>query len=239
MSLLSTTTFPSRRHSWKSLSDVVTWVHTGKRLRSASAPEPFVSSMVQPSIPSHKFRSPEKSALKRPTSAVHTCESSSSDSTPDSSPVPSHTSSPVEVDLWSACAPSLASEDQDKNIESVSTSPPHIKRSLVTRMMKIQIFAPSSPPAPRRRRASREFPNLPPPPEWDEVSLTIDPNSDDDQLQLFAPITRKVRFMVPTPPHPPPSAELPTRCWDEEPTWSEFMVCLFPTPFLAEAHWLS
>ncbi|KAJ7739173.1 hypothetical protein B0H16DRAFT_1729562 [Mycena metata] len=226
MSLLSTTTFPSRRHSWKSLSDVVTSVHLGtpspgRRFRSASAPEPFVSSMEQPSIPSHKFRSPEKSALKRPTSAVHSCESSSSDSTPDSSPVPSAPSSPVHVDLWAACSP-LASEDNAKNVELVSIPPLRTKRSLLTRVINMQIFMPSSPPPPRRRRASREFPNLPPPPEWDEVSLTIDSDSDDDQLS--APITRKVRFVVSAPLPPPPSPELPSRCWDEEPTWSDFML---------------
>ncbi|KAJ7713382.1 hypothetical protein B0H16DRAFT_1810487 [Mycena metata] len=223
----------SRRHPWSSLSDVATSVSLG-RLRSASAPEPFVSSMAEPSIPSHRVRSPKKSALKRPTSAVYSSESSSSDSTPDSSlsssPVPSPRPSPVQVDLWSTCSP-LASHDADKN-ESVFTPSPRAKSSLMTRIRNIQIFAPSPPPHPRRCRASREFATLPPPPEWDEVSLTFDSDSDDDHLaagakvkddQLSAPMTRRVRFVVAAPPPPPPTPEIRSRCWDEEPTCSEFM----------------
>ncbi|KAJ7745083.1 hypothetical protein B0H16DRAFT_1462917 [Mycena metata] len=211
---LSTTSFTSHRHSWKSLSDVATSVSLG-RLRSASAPEPFVSSMAEPSIPSHKFRSPKKSILKRPTSPVYSSSS-------DSPPVPSAQPSPVQVDLWSACSP-LTSDDTDKNTESLFTPSPRLKSSLMTRVRNIQIFAPSAPPPPpRRRRPSRAFPNLPPPPEWDEVSLTFDSDSDDDD-QLSAPIARNVRFVVAAPPPPPPSPELPSRCWDEEPTWSEFM----------------
>ncbi|KAJ7020052.1 hypothetical protein C8F04DRAFT_311672 [Mycena alexandri] len=191
--------------------------------------------MAEPSIPSHKFRSPKKSILKRPTSPVYSSESPSSDSTPDSSPssspVPSARTSPVQIDLWSACSP-LTPDDTDKN-ESVFTPSPPAKLSLITRVRNIQIFAPSSPPPPpRRRRASRKFPNLPPPPEWDEVSLTFDSGSDDEQLseeskvkddQLSAPITRRVQFVVAAPSPPPPTPDLSSRCWDEEPTWSEYM----------------
>ncbi|KAJ7739379.1 hypothetical protein B0H16DRAFT_1758949 [Mycena metata] len=234
---LSTTSFTSRRYPWRSLSDVATSIRPSLgRLRSASAPEPFVSSMAEPSIPSHKFRSPKKSILKRPTSPVYSYEFSSLDSTPDStpssSPVPSARTSPVQVDLWSACSP-LTSADTDKN-ESVFAPSPRAKSSLMTLVRDIQIFPLSSPPPPprRRRRPSRALPNLPPPPEWDEISLTFDSDSDDDHLseeskvkddQLSAPITRKVRFVVAAPPPPPPTPELPSRCWDEEPTWSEFM----------------
>ncbi|KAJ7034286.1 hypothetical protein C8F04DRAFT_1234349 [Mycena alexandri] len=242
----STTNSTSRTQSWKSLSvDVATLVQLRpashrNRFRSASAPPQFVAPVGRFTITANTPRCPKKSALKRPTSAAYSWDSSPSDSTdssPSSSPVPPAPSGPVQVDLWAACLP-LTSDA--KNNEPLSSPLPRTKSSLLNRVRRIQIFTPSPPR--RHRRVSREFPNLPPPPEWDEVSLTIESDSDDDQLS--SPITRKVRFVVPAPPPPPPSPEpspaLSSRCWDEEPTWSEFMENNVPScPFQLFAHaWL-
>ncbi|KAJ7741721.1 hypothetical protein B0H16DRAFT_1728496 [Mycena metata] len=196
-----------------------------KRVHSASAPELFVSSMMEPSIPSHKSRNPTKSALKRPTSAVYLLGSSldsTLESSPSPSPRPSGPPSAVPIDICYACSP-LATP--------LNRCPHHLhaQKYLATQMRNIQIFTQSCAPS-RRQRASREFPTLPPPSEWDEVSLTIDSDSDDDHLS--APITRKVRFVVSAPPPLLLSPELPSRCWDEESTWSEFMVCFLPNSFL-------
>ncbi|KAJ7359964.1 hypothetical protein DFH08DRAFT_801720 [Mycena albidolilacea] len=77
---------------------------------------------------------------------------------------------------------------------------------------------------PLPKRASRVFPDLPPPADWDEVSVAVesesDSDSDSDEEESFLPMTgpRKVRFMVPAPPpSPAPEPE-----W-EEPAWCDFM----------------
>ncbi|KAJ7319243.1 hypothetical protein DFH08DRAFT_1034905 [Mycena albidolilacea] len=79
---------------------------------------------------------------------------------------------------------------------------------------------------PLPKRASRVFPDLPPPSDWDEVSVAVesesesDSDSDSDEEKSFPSMTgsRKVRFMVPAPPpSPAPEPE-----W-EEPAWCDFM----------------
>ncbi|KAJ7112722.1 hypothetical protein C8R44DRAFT_856287 [Mycena epipterygia] len=78
-------------------------------------------------------------------------------------------------------------------------------------------------PSKRQRRTSRVFPDLAPPPELVEVSLTIesdDDDSEDGDAEVLPGMERKVRFLVPAPP---PTIE---EDYDEEPAWSEFM-CIF------------
>ncbi|KAJ7863322.1 hypothetical protein B0H14DRAFT_3444186 [Mycena olivaceomarginata] len=79
---------------------------------------------------------------------------------------------------------------------------------------------------PLPKRASRIFPDLPPPADWDEVSVAVesesesdsDSDSDEDKSSPSMTGSRKVRFMVPAPPpSPAPEAE-----W-EEPAWCDFM----------------
>ncbi|KAJ7508761.1 hypothetical protein B0H11DRAFT_1901559 [Mycena galericulata] len=59
--------------------------------------------------------------------------------------------------------------------------------------------------------------DLPPPADWDEVSLSI----ESDDTTLFPGMDRKVRFVVPAAD---PATPTPVEEWDE-PAWSDFM-CL-------------
>ncbi|KAJ7676877.1 hypothetical protein DFH06DRAFT_1122169 [Mycena polygramma] len=74
-----------------------------------------------------------------------------------------------------------------------------------------------------RASAVRRNSNLPPPAEWDEVSVTFqsEVESDSDSEEGEAPTCpstpRTVRFCVPAPPAPEPEPEY------EEPVWSDFM----------------
>ncbi|KAJ7884212.1 hypothetical protein B0H14DRAFT_2564593 [Mycena olivaceomarginata] len=77
---------------------------------------------------------------------------------------------------------------------------------------------------PLPKRASRVFPDLPPPADWDEVSVAVESDSDSDsdsaEEEPFGQMTSplKVRFIVPAPPSPP----APEPEW-EEPAWCDFM----------------
>ncbi|KAJ7676840.1 hypothetical protein DFH06DRAFT_1317450 [Mycena polygramma] len=80
-----------------------------------------------------------------------------------------------------------------------------------------------------RASAVRRNSNLPPPAEWDEVSVTFqsEVDSDSDSEEAEAPTCpstpRTVRFRVPAPPAPEPEPEY------QEPAWSDFMfMSIFP-----------
>ncbi|KAJ7136924.1 hypothetical protein C8R44DRAFT_728860 [Mycena epipterygia] len=102
------------------------------------------------------------------------------------------------------------------------SQPPPVERpkgnpclALLHRARTIHIFHPSS----RQRHPSRVFPDLPPPPEWDEVSLSIESDEDDDNdAEVLPAMRQKVCFVVPAPPLPTVEDH-----WDKEPAWSDFM----------------
>ncbi|KAJ7127690.1 hypothetical protein C8R44DRAFT_99178 [Mycena epipterygia] len=210
----TTTTAASRPSVWRSLSfDIAELV--GAKTRSASKQNRRPSLPITPSHPSitvpagtHRRMSAStlRPALKRTSTDFSTrprCESTRL--------VPSFSAPTFQLEL------PVGSFEGEIFSECTISPPPAPKGNPCQKLLhRIHIFA-SSPSSP----ASRVFPDLPPPLEWDEVSLAIESDSsdsEDDQASEPPAAERKVRFMVPAPP-PPPVEEN----WDEEPAWSDFM----------------
>ncbi|KAF8200455.1 hypothetical protein K438DRAFT_653386 [Mycena galopus ATCC 62051] len=210
----TTTTNTSRPQSWLALAAEVALLPSIKagstslrrRLRSASTSQSpvLVAFTAAAATPQLLPPCPRKSALKKPSPlrrASCPCYS---------------TASPYSADEIMFASPGTPAIDASYPAESEDQAPPPsptLKVALLDRVKQIHIFAPS----PRHRRASRVFPDLPPPPDLDEVSVTIQSDDSDDEA-VVPPMARKVRFMVPAPP-PPPSPEPQL----EEPAWCDFM----------------
>ncbi|KAJ7246792.1 hypothetical protein B0H12DRAFT_753884 [Mycena haematopus] len=214
----STTTKTSRTQAWLALAADVALLPSikvgsaslRKRLRSSStSTHPREPVVPAPAITSPRPtpQCPRKSALKQPSRDIPIRRASCPCYLTSSS------SNTLDIDE------STSSDDEKYPVTPDDASPPAsptLKMSpyaLLDRVRQIQIFTPS----PRRRRVSRVFPHLPPPPDWDEVSITVESDDSDDEVS-FSPLTRKVRFVVPaSPPPPSPEPEL------EEPAWCDFM----------------
>ncbi|KAF7352119.1 hypothetical protein MVEN_01174900 [Mycena venus] len=212
----------SRSQSWMALSAEVSLLPSikagsaslRKRFRSVSTstppqsfvePRPTTTSPTSPRIPP---QCPRKSALKRPT-------------TERRASLPTTVSSTVtrtEFPIWSSPAADEKHVDDTLHDRGSPPSSPISKvfpSALLGRVRNIHIFTPSPSPPPSRR-ASRIFEDLPPPPDLDEVSVTV----ESDEEMVSSPTTpRKVRFVVPAPPPPPPTPEPEY----EEPAWCDFM----------------
>ncbi|KAJ6465013.1 hypothetical protein C8R45DRAFT_939853 [Mycena sanguinolenta] len=197
----------TRSQSWMSLAAEVSHLPSIKvgsaslrnrfRSSSVSTPSQFFEPALAVASPRPTSQCPRKSALKRPSPTRRA-----------SYPCYSITSGDIDESI-----PSL-DETHSANIpeQQGDTSPPGAPalkiaaHALLDRVRQIHIFSPS----PRPRRVSRVFPDLLPAPDLDEVSVTIESDDFDDE-DSFAPMTRKVRFVVPAPPPPP----------TPEPEWEE------------------
>ncbi|KAJ7508760.1 hypothetical protein B0H11DRAFT_1355853 [Mycena galericulata] len=208
----TTTTISWRRTSlWASLSSPFATRHTKSPSRSSTTANSATPSPA--ATPTSSRPRPRRSALKkRPSSQLY-----DSDSSPSSSSSSSPTSSPPGSELNITFAV-LAFTPEERLIDAA----PIVKRrqnSLEKIKGCLARTQPSSPP----RRQRRVFPMLPPPPDWDEVSLTFESSGDDtgdesDAVKV-SPVTRqrRLRFVAPAPPPAPEEEEMP------EPTWADFM----------------
>ncbi|KAJ6486588.1 hypothetical protein DFH09DRAFT_1457139 [Mycena vulgaris] len=215
---LSTTQTTSTT-SWKTLSVEISgfFGHNAKSASSrkhSSLPSTGVQAAVRPAAPPRRTSlCTRRPALKPRSSAPSPTPSEDSVSSCLSSTAPSPA---TEAKFKIPFAPLTLVEDDDELIDGAQSTPPTVKSNhcqlLLHQIRQIHFWAPSS----RPRRTSRVFPDLMPPPEWDEVSLTIE---SDDDLEIFpaAGLERKVRFVVPAPPPQVVEAD-----W-EEPAWSDFM----------------
>ncbi|KAJ7919471.1 hypothetical protein B0H13DRAFT_1868565 [Mycena leptocephala] len=221
----TTTTSTSRAPSWKRFSADVALIplkagsaSIRKRFRSASQPLPFERGPLPSALPRVVAQCPRKSALKkRPSRDMFPRRSSSDSESSDSSSSSPSPPSTILIEFPS----SGASEDDEKRSGVVFCNPsPTRARSfsskvsphaLFHRVRNIRIFTPAPPDMP----TLRVFPSLAPPPDLDELSLTVE--SHPGEAEISPPTARKVRFVLPAP--------------DPEPQWEdpacEFMLLPF------------
>ncbi|KAJ6559874.1 hypothetical protein B0H19DRAFT_1145983 [Mycena capillaripes] len=222
MSAPTTTPTSSRPHSWMGIpTDIVSLRNRFRSVSTGRKPKSLERPVALPPIISPCSR---KSALKRSSSDLPPRRSFS-----DSGPSPPFTSSAIHIEFpVRAASYSPADGAQPRETFGDELNPPApvqptslthkiSPHALLERVRSIYLFTHSH----CHKRTSRTFPDLPPPADWDEVSLTIESEDSDDD-KICTPMARKVRFVVPAPP-PPPSPEPE---W-EEPAWSDFMVLLF------------
>ncbi|KAJ7096920.1 hypothetical protein C8R44DRAFT_889513 [Mycena epipterygia] len=217
----TTTTSTSRSYVWRAFSQQIAGLVGVKPRASASKRKhrslpPTSSPFVAPPAATHRRMS---AASLRPALRRGSTASSTSCSSGESSP------SPVEKITFPIISPKadekvLLPANTKYNAGLPIAAHPTKDSSYLRLLPLTRIFTITR--STRQRRTSRVFPDLPPPAEWDEVSLTIesdDWDSDSEDSQVLPEADRKVRFMVPAPP--PPAVE---EDWDEEPVWSDFMV---------------
>ncbi|KAJ6486592.1 hypothetical protein DFH09DRAFT_1339605 [Mycena vulgaris] len=186
--------------SWKTLTDEIS-MFSGNETKSTSAKK-------HPSLPSTGILHSSAPSPTPSKDSVSSCLSSAA------------RSPATKVESRILYAPLNPVEDDDELIvDDAQSTPPTVKSNhcqlLLHQIRQIHLWSPSA----RPRRTSRVFPDLIPPPEWDEVSLTIE---SDDDLEIFpaAGLERKVRFVVPAS-----TPQVVEADW-EEPAWSDFMVRL-------------
>ncbi|KAJ7816065.1 hypothetical protein B0H14DRAFT_3744324 [Mycena olivaceomarginata] len=233
-----------KRTSWTSLAAEVALLPSIKagstsirtRFRSASVvtpPTPAATALA--ARPRRRSETPPKSALKTSLRDGRVRRGSADSGSSGSSSLLSSTeSSTVILDVPVLHPTDAAVLDFDErcpweyqDLAELDYTPPAAPRSrlhpqeLLARARYIRYLLGLGP---LPKRASRVFPDLPPPADWDEVSVAVDSESDSDydsdEEESFLPMTgpRKVRFMVPAPPpSPAPEPE-----W-EEPAWCDFM----------------
>ncbi|KAJ7681982.1 hypothetical protein DFH06DRAFT_1388022 [Mycena polygramma] len=216
----TTTSFHSRKSSQRRFSvdlliGALPTVLAPKRPRSASLPTPHCPMAV-----------PRKSALKRPR-ALSEGDMDSSSSTFPSTVLAEDDKQAIsdEVKLALLLEARLARDSTlDNVLDSVSARVPRTISKLFKRTPSRAYWRSHDE---FRASAVRRNWTLPPPAEWNEVSVIFqtegedDSESDSDSEDGVAPTPpstpRTVRFRVPAPPAPEPEPQY------EEPAWSDFM----------------